>query len=113
MNFTTYLYRKSHKNIKWNEKKIIDQYNGFNDCLMLSEKNKLNKLYCTISQRLNLELFIDPTNEFINNIKVKNLVFKTINQINFNLLRKINCKFTSNKIYKKFLSKKIYLNWFS
>ena len=30
LNYTTYLYRKFHKKIKWNKKKIIDQFNGFN-----------------------------------------------------------------------------------
>ena len=65
LNDTTYLYRKSHKKIFWNEKKIIDQYNGFNECLTLSEMLKLDKLYCTIVQRLNLELFLEPTKKFI------------------------------------------------
>jgi hypothetical protein len=113
LNYTTYLYRKSHKNIKWNKKKIIDQYNGFNDCLVLSEKNRLNKLYCTIVQRLNLELFIYPTNEFINDIEVKSLIFKIINRINFTILKNINCKFTLNEIYKQFVSKNLHLEWFS
>ena len=71
LNYTTYLYRKFHKKILWNAKKIIDQYNGFKECLILSEKLKLDKLYCTVVQRLNLELFIEPTKEYINNANVK------------------------------------------
>ena len=112
LNYTTYLYRKSHKTIKWNKKKIIDQFNGFNDCLILSQNYKLNELYCSIVQRLNLELFIIPTKEFINNNQVKNHIYKILNQINFYKLKNENCIFKLNDIYKPLLYNHLYLELF-
>ena len=107
LNYTTYLYRKSHKKIFWNEKKIIDQYNGFNECLELSEKLKLDHLYCTIVQRLNLELFIEPTKKYINNTEIKIHIMNILNKINFEKMKKENCVFKLNNIYKEFLKKQI------
>jgi hypothetical protein len=112
LNYTTYLYRKFHKKIKWNKKKIIDQFNGFNDCLILSQNNKLNELYCSIVQRLNLELFIIPTQEFINNYQVRNHIYKILNQINFFKLKNEKCFFKLNEIYKPFLNNNQYLEMF-
>ena len=109
LNYTTYLYRKFHKKIKWNKKKIIDQFNGFNDCLILSQNNNLNELYCSIVQRLNLELFIIPTQEFINNYQVRNHINKILNQINFFKLKNEKCFFKLNEIYKPFLNNNQYL----
>ena len=108
LNYTTYLYRKSHKKILWNKKKIIDQYNGFNKCLTLSEKLKLDKLYCTIVKRLNLELFFEPTKKYINDIEIKNHILKILNKINIEKLKKANCIFKINNIYKKILKKDIF-----
>ena len=92
---------------------VIDQYNGFKECLILSEKLKLDKLYCTVVQRLNLELFIEPTKEYINNANVKTHILKVLNKINFQKLKNKNCIFKLNNIYKEFLNKDLYLDWFS
>lgn len=113
LNYTTYLYRKSHKKILWTSKKLIDQYKGFNECLTLSEKLKLDKLYCTVVQRLNLELFLIPTKEYINNTNLKTKILNILNKINFQKLKKENCTFKLNNIYKQFLENDSYLEWFS
>ena len=81
--------------------------------MTLSEKMKLDKLYCTIVQRLNLELFIEPTKKYINNTEIKMHILKILNKINFQKLKKENCVFTLNNIYKEFLKKDKYLEWFS
>ena len=112
INYTTYLYRKFHKTILWNSKKIIDQYKGFNDCLKLSEKLKMFKLYCTIVKRLNLELFLEPTKQYINNTDIKIHIRKILNKINFQKLKKENCIFKLDNIYKQFLKNDLYLEWF-
>lgn len=36
-NSSTYLYRKSHKKINWNFRKLFDQFNGLKECLFLAE----------------------------------------------------------------------------
>ena len=112
LNYTTYLYRKFHKKILWNSRKIIDQYKGFNECLKLSEKLKLDKLYCTIVKRLNLELFLEPTKQYINNKDIIIYIIKILNKINFQKLKKENCIFKLNNIYKPFLKKDLYFEWF-
>ena len=113
INNSTYLYRKSHKKISWNEKKIIDQYNGFNDCIKSAVQFKLNKLFCTILERLNLELFVEPTLKFINNTYVKKHINNILHKIHFSEVKKANCSFKLNKLYRKFLYEDSYSEWFS
>ncbi len=112
LNISTYLYRKSHKKIKWNTRKILDQYNGFEDSLLLSEKYNLKKLYCQIINRLNSKLFVLPTKKFINNINIKYHIYKVLNKINFKKLKKENCYVKLNITYKRILKNKKYLELF-
>ena len=99
LNEITYLYRKNHKNITWNEKKVIDLYNGFNECLFLSKLYNLKKLYCKIIKRLNIKLFLEPTRKFINNTIIKNHIYNILKKINFYNLKNENCSIKLKKIY--------------
>lgn len=103
LNETTYLYRKDYKNITWNQRKVIDQFKGFNECLTLSKLYNLNNLYCRVVKHLNSNLFLEAANEFKNNFYLKSLITNILNSINFNKLNKENCKIKLNKIYKKII----------
>ena len=93
----TYLYRNSNKKI-WNERKLIDQFNGLKDCLILSEKNNLTNLYCRIIKRLNSNLFLIPLKKFIKNKNIKREVFITLEKY---IITKKKCNFNLNSIYMK------------
>ena len=107
LNFPTYLYRKSHKKINWDFRKIFDQYNGFKDCLLLSQKYNLNKLFCKVVKKLNLDLFIIPTKKFINDKTINSHIYNILKIINFNKLENENCSIKLNIIYKLILKKNI------
>jgi glycosyltransferase involved in cell wall biosynthesis len=97
----TYLYRISHKIIIWNEKKFMDELNGFKDCFIFSEKYKLNKLFCKIIEHLNSPLFLTPIQLFYNNSKIMNKVLQILKSINYNKINK--CPFKLNKIYNEII----------
>ena len=97
----TYLYRISHKKIIWNEKKLMDELNGFKDCFIFSEKYKLNKLYCKIIEHLNAQIFLTPIQLFYNNSKIMNKVLQILKSINYNKINK--CPFKLNKIYNEII----------
>lgn len=99
----TYIYRISHKKIKWNEKKIIDELNALKDCINYSTKYKLDKLYCNVIGNLNSHLFLTPIRLFIKNKKVTKIVSQILNFINNNKLKYANCSFKINDIYNKVL----------
>ena len=98
---TTYLYRNSNK-VKWNERKILDQFKGIIDCLILSEKNNLKDLYCKILIHLNSNLFLTPLKIFIKNKNIKNKIIIIIKK--YITIKK--CNFNLNNIYKKLISNK-------
>lgn len=109
LNFPTYLYRKSHKKIDWNFRKIFDQYNGFKDCLLLLQKYNLNKLFCKVVNRLNLDLFLLPTKKFINDKNITKHIYNILKIINFSKLQNEYCSLKLNTIYKLILKKNKYL----
>lgn len=110
LNKTTYLYRRNHKDVKWNRKKVIDFYNGFYDSLLLSKKFNLKNLYCKMIKRLNLNMFLKPTKEFINDTNIKSHIFNILKTINFNNLKEENCSFKLNETYNEFF--KLNINYF-
>ena len=95
---TTYLYRNSNK-VKWNERKILDQFKGIKDCLILSEKNNRSDLYCKILSHLNYNLFLAPLKIFIKNKNIKNKIIKII-KMHITIKK---CKFKLNNIYSKLI----------
>jgi glycosyltransferase involved in cell wall biosynthesis len=97
----TYLYRISHKKIIWNEKKLMDELNGFKDCFIFSEKYKLNQLYCKIIEHLNSPLFLTPIQLFYNNSKIMNKVLQILKSINCDKINK--CPFKLNEIYNEII----------
>ena len=95
----TYIYRISHKKIRWNEKKIIDELNALKDCINYSTKYKLDRLYCNVIRNLNSHLFLTPIRLFIKNKKVINKVSQILKFINNNKLQYANCSFKINNIH--------------
>ena len=91
----TYLYRILHKNKKWNERFILNQLNGLKECLILSYKFHLDKLYCLSLRRLNSQLFLNPIKIFIKNKKLKRDLFIILTKY-FNLKK---CNINLNKFY--------------
>ena len=63
----TYFYRILHKENKWNIKMIMDQLNGFEDCIHYSKIYKLDNLYCEVIKNLNMDLFLTPIGKFRKN----------------------------------------------
>ena len=74
----TYLYRVSHKNIEWNEKKVIDKYQSILDSLEMAQKQNLQKLETLIYKRINNMWFINQTNGYFTSEKVKEILDKII-----------------------------------
>ena len=95
----TYLKGSSYRNITWTEKKIIDVFRGLKHCLYLSEKMNLNKLYCLIYDRLNSIPILNIVKIYIKNKKLRILIFKILNNINYNIFKKENFTFIQNKLY--------------
>ena len=72
------IYAKRSSKKTFNEKQIIDMYNGIKDCLELAEKKHLYKLYELILSRLNMKYTIKIANKFSNNIEIRNVILKII-----------------------------------
>ena len=96
----TYMYRIMNKIVKYNKRKIIDIYKGIRDSLFLSQQMNLNKLYCSILNRLNDDLFINGAKKYIKHKELKYIISKILKSINKKILRKQNFKFVENKFYK-------------
>ena len=96
----TYYYRISNKTKITEENKIIDLYKGIKECLDISESMKLYKLYCRVLSHINDILIINEAKKYIKNEKLKNIITKLINNINYNIIKKENCTFIKNGIYE-------------
>ena len=100
---TTYFYRTSHKKTKWNKKMIMDQLNGFEDCIHYSKIYKLDNLYCEVIKNLNMDLFLTPIGKFRKNKQLIKKVSQIIKNINFYKLNSQSCLFKLNKQYNTIL----------
>ena len=95
----TYLKDSTYRNIIWTEKKVIDVFKGIKHCLDISEKMNLNKLYCKIYNRLNSIDILNITKIYINNKTLRILIYKILNNINYNIFKKENFTFIQNYLY--------------
>ena len=95
----TYLKCSTFQNIIWTEKKVIDVFKGIKQCLDISEKMNFYKLYCQIYNRLNSIEILNIAKIHIKNKALRILIFKILNNINYNIFKKENFKFKPNKLY--------------
>ena len=95
----TYLKGSTYGNIIWTEKKVIDVFKGIKQCLDISEKMSLNKLYCQIYNRLNSIDILNIAKIYIKNKTLRILISKILNNINYNIFKKENFTFIQNKLY--------------
>lgn len=88
LNYPTYVYRVSHKEIKWNNEKICSLIKGLIQCLKLSSMNSLAKLHWLIYKRIYKEF-----NEIIvkrnNNFLVWYLLLKLKHAVNVKLISEL------------------------
>ena len=92
----TYIYRVSHKNIKWTLKKAEDLIRGLTDILNLSIENHLDKLHCKCAKRLHNEILINDAFSLLpENDK---LLLNMLNSVNLDIVH----KFDPNYILPKY-----------
>ena len=104
----TYL-KRSNNIIIWNKKKIIDVFKGIKECLFLSEKMNLNKLYCKILNRLKSKSIINPALKYIKKKELTLIIYELLITINLDIINKENQNFSKNDYYKIFKIKNISL----
>ena len=95
----TYLKGLTYRNVILTEKKVIDMFKGLKHCLDISEKMNLNKLYCQIYNRLNSFEFLNVAKIYIKNKTLRILIYKILNNINYNIFKKENFTFIQNYLY--------------
>ena len=100
------IYAKRSSKKTFNEKQIIDMYNGIKDCLELAEKKHLYKLYELILSRLNMKYTIKIANKFSNNVEIRNVILKIIKSIDKKLLIKYKINFKLDRFYKNIIHNK-------
>ena len=97
----TYKYRKGHKIIIWNNKKLIDHLNGVKIVLDIAYKNNFFELYYSMVK--NIYSIID----FCIYKDVFMCICSILYNINFDILNKYN-KYKNVKLYRyKFIYKMI------
>ena len=83
----TYCYRKSYKDIEWNEEKITGMLSGILDNIIISKNMQYYKLYWTCFQRINKE-YAKVIRKYLSYESVDDIL-QTINeQIDLSLIRK-------------------------
>ena len=98
---TTYLKRANNKKI-WNKRKIIDIFKGIKECLILSEKMNLSKLYCKTLNRLKEKTIIQLAKKYIEKTELILIISELLNNINLDIIKKENQTFSKNDFYKIF-----------
>ena len=83
----TNIYRGKFK-INFNLKQVIDIFSGINECLEMTKRYKLYKLYKTILERFKSEIYLNISKKFCNNTSVKKIIYNIqknnhINAYNF------------------------------
>ena len=102
----TYVYRVSYKQIKWNERKVIDLFKGMLDCLTYSKQYNLHRLHSNISKRLNIWTFRTAAATLVDNKRVRQQVLKTLNAVDYDILKKENTSLELDDIYKAIIQAK-------
>ncbi len=74
----TYVYRVSHKEIKWNERKVIDMFESISDSMDIASENHMDRLYCALCNHLNTWTFQRAVASTLKSIKVQEIVVKVL-----------------------------------
>lgn len=94
----TYVYRVSHKEVQWNNRKLFDLIKSHADLLKLTAKYQLDDLHEKIFQRLNVRyksLFIDYFNS-TNEVELCALLCYALQFVDFKIISK---KYKKNYVY--------------
>ena len=102
----TYVYRVSHKNIQWTERKVVDMFKGIEDSLNYSSKFDLDKLHILQALRINAWTFRTALAETIKHDSVRQQATQAIQTIDFSLLKKNGKTIELDCIYKAILESK-------
>ena len=102
----TYVYRASHKQIQWTERKALDMFRGVMDSLKYSAQYKLYSLHKNIAWRLNAWTFRTAAAEMIGNRKVRNQIIETLSAVNNDALGEDKEKFQLDDVYKAIIQAK-------
>ena len=102
----TYVYRVSHKNIQWTERKAQDVAKGLMDCLNLAETQNYDELYFRLSKRVINPYISNIFKLFIEEDDTKRLLCRMINNLNYQKIYMINPNYQLPDLYQKFLETK-------
>ncbi len=78
----TYVYRVSHKEVSWNDRKASDLALSLSDCLTLSYHNGYVKMYCNIAKRICSDYFVNA----FSHIENPNVLNSLVSSIDFSLI---------------------------
>ena len=95
----TYVYRVSHKEIKWNERKVVDMFKSISDSMDIASKHHMTRLYCALCGHLNTWTFQRAVASTLKNVEVQNIVFKVLEKIDYNILIKNNMQYRFAELY--------------
>ena len=95
----TYIYRETSKK-QFTLQQVMDMFSGLNDCLILGERFKLYRIYNTMLNILNNELFVNEAKKYSNDRNLRNSIIKIIKSINYQIIIKNKINFTINDYYK-------------
>lgn len=96
----TYLYRVSHKQIKWTERKVIDMFKSIYESLDICEKNHLDKLYYSLVSHINSWTFQSGTAAVIGSSQVRKQVLLVLDKIDLSEIMKRDKSFHFADIYQ-------------
>ena len=97
----TYVYRLSHKTIKWTERKLQDAFLSNADILKLSDENHLNTLHINVAKKMANSYLLKECNLSVANIR--NAVGKCYNAINQKLLAENNVNVNWHLLYRSLI----------
>lgn len=107
----TYVYRVSHKEIKWNERKVIDMFKSISDSMDIASENHMDRLYCALCNHLNTWTFQRAVASTLKSIKVQEIVVKVLKKIDYNILIQNGVQYhiaeLYNSLFQSIDSKKI------
>ena len=96
----TYVYRVSHKQIQWTERKSVDTVRGLTDCLNYTTKYNLPKLHYSLAQRLCNPWFLRAFKLLEDKIELHKYLVNMVNALNFDVIYSINSDFKLPWFYK-------------
>ena len=98
----TYYYRITNKSKIMNERRVIDIYKGILECLNIAKSNNLNRLYNEVLSHLNSQFVLEGAKKYMQSGKLKIIISRILNSIDFDVLSKENSTFIKNPFYELF-----------